>query len=38
MIYHDIAKLQEGLDKIYGKGQYKLRASNAAAMVLERHR
>jgi hypothetical protein len=28
MIYHDIAKLQEGLDKIYGKGQYKLKASN----------
>lgn len=38
MRYHDIAKLQEGLDEIYGKGQYKLKAGNTGAMVLERHR
>jgi len=38
MRYHDIAKLQEGLDKIYGKGQYKLKAGNTSVMVLERYR
>jgi len=26
MRYNDIAKLQEGLDEIYGKGQYKLKS------------
>jgi hypothetical protein len=38
MRYHDIAKLQEGLDEIYGKGQYKLKAGNTGTMVHERHR
>jgi hypothetical protein len=38
MRYHDIGKLQEGLDEICGKGQYKLKAGNAGTMVLERVR
>ena len=38
MRYHDIAKLQDGLDEIYGKGQYKLKAGSTGAMVLERYR
>jgi len=35
MKYHDMATLQKGLDKIYGKGQYKLRVSNIDAKVLK---
>jgi hypothetical protein len=26
MRYHDMTKLEEGLNKIYGEGQYKLKA------------
>jgi len=35
MKYHDMATLQKVLDKIYGKGQYKLRVSNTDAKVLK---
>lgn len=37
MRYHDIAKLQEGLDEIYGKGQYKLKAGSTNTLVHEQH-
>lgn len=35
MKYNDMATLQEGLNKIYGHGQYKLRASKPDATFFE---